>query len=61
MGQIEMLINPKKKAILDRIKHIEEAIAKGRGYLENGKNAHWHGFQPWFYAKVRDGKIMPPH
>jgi hypothetical protein len=56
-----MLINPKKKAILDRIKHIEEAIAKGREYLENGKNANWHRFQPWFYAKVRDGKKMPPH
>ena len=54
-------MNSKKKAILDRIKHIEDAIAKGREYLESGKHAHWHGFQPMFVEKVRDGKILPPH
>jgi hypothetical protein len=54
-------MNPKKKAILDRIKHLEEAITKGREYLESGKHAHWHGFRPLFAAKVRDGKILPPH
>lgn len=54
-------MNSKKKAILDRIKHIEEDIAKGREYLESGKHAHWHGFRPLFTAKVRDGKMLPPH
>ncbi len=54
-------MNPKKKAILDRIKHLEEAITKGREYLESGKHAHWHGFRPLFAAKVRDGKILPLH
>jgi hypothetical protein len=56
-----MFINPKKKAVLDRIKHLEEAIAKGREYLESGKHAHWHGFRPLFCGKERDGKISPPH
>ncbi len=54
-------MDSKKKAILDRIKHLEEAIAKGRGYLESGKHANWHGFRPLFAAKVRDGKTLPPH
>ncbi|MBN2024032.1 MAG: hypothetical protein JW809_14705 [Pirellulales bacterium] len=51
----------KKKAVLDRIKHLEEAIAKGREYLESGKHAHWQKFQPLFDNKVRDGKVLPPH
>ena len=54
-------MNPKKKAILDRIAHLEEAISKGREYLDSGKHAHWHGFRPLFAAKVRDGKALPPH
>ena len=54
-------MNPNKKAVLDRIKHIEEAITKGREYLESGKHAHWSGFRPLFVRKVRDGKILPPH
>ena len=54
-------MNSKKKAILDRIKHLEEAIAKGREYLESGSHAHWHGFRPLFASKVRDGKTLPPH
>ena len=54
-------MDSKKKAVLDRIKHIEEAITKGREYLESGKHAHWSGFRPLFYNKVRDGKILPPH
>ena len=56
-----MLMNSKKKAILDRIKHHEDAITKGREYLESGKHAHWHGFRPLFVDKVRDGKMLPPH
>ncbi|MCC6797818.1 MAG: hypothetical protein IT366_22075 [Candidatus Hydrogenedentes bacterium] len=56
-------LNRSKKAIHDRIKHLEDAIVKSREYLENGKHAHWHGFQPWFFdkVKVKDGKIAPPH
>ena len=54
-------MNPKKKAVLDRIKSLEEAITKGREYLENGKHAQWRGFRPLFANKVRDGKELPPH
>jgi hypothetical protein len=54
-------MNFKKKAILERIKHLEESIAKGHEYLESGKHAHWHGFRPLFAPKVRDGKTLPPH
>ena len=56
-----MQVNAKKNAILDRIKHLEEAITKAREYLEAGKHAHWHGFRPLFVAKMRDGKALPPH
>jgi hypothetical protein len=51
----------KKKAVLDRIKRLEEAIVKGQEYLESGKHTKWRGFRPLFAAKVRDGKVMPPH
>ena len=54
-------MNAKKKAVLDRIKHLEEAIAKGREYLESGAHADWRGFRPMFAAKTRDGKKLPPH
>lgn len=54
-------MNPKTRAVLDRIKHLEEAITKGREYLESGKHAQWHGFRPLFAAKVVDGKTLPPH
>ncbi len=54
-------MNPKEKAILDRIKHIEDAIVKGREYLETGAHADWHGFRPLFVDKIRDGKVLPPH
>jgi hypothetical protein len=54
-------MNLKKKAILDRIKNHEDAIAKGHEYLESGMHAHWHGFRPFFVPKVRDGKTLPPH
>jgi hypothetical protein len=51
----------KKKALLDRIQSIEDAIAKGREYLESGAHADWIGFRPLFTAKKRDGKALPPH
>ena len=54
-------MNSKEKAILERIEHLEDAIAKGREFLESGKHADWHGFRPWFVDKVRDGKVLPPH
>ena len=54
-------MNLKKRAVLDRIKRLEEEIAKGRDYLENGAHAHWPGFRPLFAAKTRDGKLLPPH
>jgi len=54
-------MDPKKKAVLDRIKRFEEAIAKGQEYLETGKHADWRGFQPLFDARVRNGKRLPPH
>ena len=54
-------MNAKKKAVLDRIKHLEEAITKAHEYLETGKHAHWHRFRAWFAVKVRDGKALPPH
>ena len=43
----EGIMNPKTKAILDRIKRLEEAIAKGHEYLESGKHADWRAvFHP---------------
>jgi len=56
-----MLVNLKKRALLNRIKRLEEAIVKGREYLENGQNGNWHGFRPLFAPKVKDGKALPPH
>ena len=59
MGSVA--VNSKEKDVLDRIKHLEDAIAKAREFVESGKNANWHGFRPLFSAKVRDGKSLPPH
>jgi len=55
------MMNPKEKAILDRIKHLEDAISKGREYLETGAHADGSGFRPLFVHKTRDGKTLPPH
>lgn len=49
-------MNSNEKAILDRIKHLEIAIAKGREFLEDGKHADWHGFRALFADKG-----LPPH
>jgi len=54
-------MNAKKQAILNRIKGFEDAIAKGKEYLETGQHAQWRGFRPLFNSKVRDGKRLPPH
>lgn len=54
-------MKPSEQAILDRIKRFEEAITKGREYLESGAHADWNGFRARFVSKMKDGKIMPPH
>lgn len=50
-----------KKAILERIQKLEDAIAKGREYLETDAHADWDGFRPLFTPKVRSGQELPPH
>ena len=54
-------MNSKKKAILDRITHLENAITKGKEYLESGKYADWYGFRPLFVDKTRGKRMLPPH
>jgi uncharacterized protein YqcC (DUF446 family) len=54
-------MNAKRKAVVDRIDSLEQAIRKAREYLESGKHANWRGFRPLFDRKLRDGKELPPH
>ena len=54
-------MNNKKKAVLERIKHFEEAITKGREFLESGEHANWQGFRAMFDVKLKEGKASPPH
>jgi hypothetical protein len=54
-------MNAKRKAVVDRIESLEQAIGKAREYLESGKHAHWSGFQPLFVRKLKDSKELPPH
>ena len=54
-------MNAKRKAVLERIDSLEQAIARAREYLESGKHAHWSGFRPLFVHKFKDGKELPPH
>jgi hypothetical protein len=54
-------MNAKRKAVLDRIESLEQAIGKAREYLESGKHADWSGFRPLFVRKRKDGKELPPH
>jgi hypothetical protein len=54
-------MKPEERAILDRIEALEEAITKGREYLETGAHADWHEFRPLFVPKMKDGKQLPPH
>jgi hypothetical protein len=53
--------NAKRKAVLERIEAIKQAIARAREYLESGKHADWSGFRPLFVPKFKDGKDLPPH
>jgi hypothetical protein len=51
------MMNPKRKAVLNRIESLNEAIHKASEYLESGKHAEWHQFRPWFGRKSE----LPPH
>ena len=51
----------KKKAVLERIKSLEDALAKAREYLETGAHSDWHGFRPLFTPKIKDCRQIPPH
>jgi len=53
--------NVKRKAVLERIHSIEQAIGRAKEYLESGKHAHWSGFRPLFVPKFKNGKELPPH
>ena len=46
----------KRAAILKRIESLQQSICKAREYLESGKHADWHQFQPMFVSKSE-----PPH
>lgn len=35
-----------RKSLLDRVRSLEAAVNRANEYLESGKYAHWHGFQP---------------
>jgi hypothetical protein len=52
---------PRITVLLDRIELLEEAIRKGREYLESGEHANWNAFRPLFNSKLKDGKELPPH
>lgn len=54
-------MDAKRKALLERIKSIEQDICKAREYLESGKHANWSGFRPLFHGKFKDGEELPPH
>ena len=54
-------MEPKKKAILERIKSLEDALTKAQEYLETGAHADWRGFRALFTQKIKDGREVPPH
>lgn len=51
----------KTRAVLERIRSIEDAISRARAYLESGAHADWHAFRPLLVPKVRNGQELPPH
>lgn len=51
------MMNAKTRAVMERIKSLEEAIRKAKEYLESGKHAKWERFRPWFGRKAD----LPPH
>ena len=56
-----MSFDPRKKAVLERIMRLEEAVFRAKEYLDSGEYAHWEKFKPWLVKKFRDGKELPPH
>ena len=54
-------MNTKRKAVLDRIESLEQAIRRAREYLESGEHAQWSGFRPLFDRKLKNGQELPPH
>jgi hypothetical protein len=54
-------MNAKQRAVLLRIKQLEDELAKGREFLETGAHADWRGFRPLFTVKRKHGKALPPH
>ena len=56
-----MRMNPKEKAVLERMKSHEDALVKAKEYLETGAHSNWRGFRPRFAPKTKDGREMPPH
>ena len=54
-------MDPKIQAVVKHIERIEDAIIKGREYLESGDHADWPGFRSLFHNKVQNGKAAPPH
>lgn len=53
--------NADRKAVIERIDLLEQAIGRAREYLESGQHAHWRGFRPLFDSKFRNGQELPPH
>ena len=51
------MMNPKRKAVFDRIESLNQAIRKASEYLESGRHAKCHQFRPWFGRKSE----LPPH
>ena len=60
-GVAGVMMNAKRKAVVDRIESLEQEIRRAKEYLESGEHADWHGFRPLFDRKLKDGKDLPPH
>ena len=56
-----MEFDSKRRAVRERITHLEQAIVRAKEYLEFGKHANWQGFSPLFVDKIKDGEVQPPH
>jgi hypothetical protein len=54
-------MDAKQKSVLERIRHFEDAIVKGREFLETGAHAQWRGFRALFVVKEKDGTALPPY
>ena len=50
-------LKKRKKAILDRIRRLEDETANGRQSLESSDHAGWRGFRPSFRAIVAIGFV----